>query len=87
MRVDRCICHHHTFAQLREIASRQKADFAALRERTGCCTGCGMCLPYVLRMLESGETSFPLFSECTAQEIIARNRAKAITPDDSIGSR
>ena len=74
MRVDRCICHHHTFAQLRAIVDRSGADLAALQEETRCSTGCGMCLPYLLLMLETGGTSFPLLSDAAAKRIVARHK-------------
>lgn len=58
--VDRCICYDVSFAELRAIASKLDADLDTLSARTGCCTGCGMCKPYVQLMLETGRTSFPL---------------------------
>lgn len=74
MQVDRCICHNRTFAHLRAIIDRSGADLASLRTQTGCSTGCGMCLPYILLMMESGGTSFPLLSEAAASRIVARHK-------------
>jgi bacterioferritin-associated ferredoxin len=56
--VDRCVCHEVTFARLRELARETGAGVEELSARTGCCTGCGLCRPYVERMLRTGRTSF-----------------------------
>ena len=58
--VDRCVCHNLTFAELKEIALRLGNDFERLSRETGCCDGCGLCQPYVERMLQTGETQFPV---------------------------
>ena len=57
---------------MKQKAAANHYGFAALSKATGCSTGCGMCKPYVLLMLETGETVFPLFSEATAVTIVAR---------------
>jgi bacterioferritin-associated ferredoxin len=72
MGVDRCICHDITFTRLQELAARHGHDLDALARVTGCSTNCGMCKPYILRMLETGQTLFPVFSEPACREIIAR---------------
>ena len=58
--VDRCICYDISLAELKAIADKIDADLETLSARTGCCTGCGMCRPYVELMLRTGRTSFPL---------------------------
>jgi bacterioferritin-associated ferredoxin len=58
MPVNRCICLDVTFETLKRIAITERLDFDALRERTGCCGECGMCEPYVRKMLKTGRTSF-----------------------------
>lgn len=58
MLVDRCICHDVTFAALRELHEREGCGLDALKDRTGCCTGCTMCEPYVKLMLKTGRTRF-----------------------------
>lgn len=58
--VERCICYDISFAELKAIADRTGADLETLSAKTGCCTGCGMCRPYVELMLKTGRTSFPL---------------------------
>ena len=60
MRVTRCVCLGLTFDELKARAVEHGDTFEALRERTGCCTGCGACEPYVRLMLETGQTRFPV---------------------------
>lgn len=30
----------------------------SLRDQTGCTTGCALCTPYILRMIQTGQTAF-----------------------------
>lgn len=65
--VDRCICFSKTFAELKEIARRHRAGtVTALQGTTEFGLRCGLCKPYVARMLETGQTVFvPLRSGST----------------------
>ena len=85
MAVDRCICHDLAFTRLKELAGRHGHDLEALARVTGCTTNCGMCKPYIIRMLETGQTLFPVFAEPACREIIARWEASraANPPDDA----
>ena len=59
MRIDRCICHKATFAEMREWrAANPGAGFEELKRRFRCGTGCGLCAPYVRRMLRTGTVVF-----------------------------
>lgn len=58
--VDRCVCRGISFAELKEMAERTGADLDAITDQTGCGAGCSMCVPYIQKMLESGETCFEL---------------------------
>lgn len=58
--VTRCICHDVLFAELIALAAREGLDFAALRDRTGCGTGCGMCEPYIHAALRTGRAAQPV---------------------------
>jgi bacterioferritin-associated ferredoxin len=56
-----CLCHRHTFAELKEMAAeRGWTTIEQIAANTGCTTGCGLCRPYIVRMLETGETAFAL---------------------------
>ena len=59
MKIDRCVCYQRSFSELKAIA--EKTGATALRElqkhvKFG--FNCGLCHPYVRRMLQTGETVF-----------------------------
>ena len=58
VQVDRCVCRNRLFSDLLPEARVQGWDLAALMAATGCGAQCGLCRPYLLRMLETGETVF-----------------------------
>ena len=58
IQVDRCVCRNRLFSDLLPEARLQGWDLAALMAATGCGAQCGLCRPYLLRMLETGETVF-----------------------------
>lgn len=60
MPVDRCVCRGVTFEEVKALAEIVGPDFDELSERTRCGTGCGMCKPYILIMLLTGETCLPV---------------------------
>jgi bacterioferritin-associated ferredoxin len=53
-----CICRETPFSALLPLARANRWDLAALIRETGCGAGCGLCRPYLRRMLETGETTF-----------------------------
>jgi bacterioferritin-associated ferredoxin len=53
--VTRCVCFDKTFAELKEAGVETLEE---IQERFGCSTKCGLCRPYLLKMLETGETEF-----------------------------
>lgn len=56
--IDRCVCRNTTFAELLPRAREEGWDLPRLIEVTGCGGQCGLCRPYLRRMLATGETSF-----------------------------
>jgi bacterioferritin-associated ferredoxin len=56
--ISMCICRRTPFAQLLPLARREGWDLDALMQATGCGAQCGLCQPYLRRMLETGETVF-----------------------------
>jgi bacterioferritin-associated ferredoxin len=56
--VSRCICRNVAFAELLPRARAQHWDLLALMRETGCGAQCGLCRPYLRRMLRTGETVF-----------------------------
>ena len=55
--IRRCVCHDTTFAELRESGL---TNLEAIANQFGCTTGCGLCRPYIERMLQTGEVAFPI---------------------------
>lgn len=58
LRIDRCVCQGRLFSDLHQAAHREGWDLARLTAATGCGAQCGLCRPYLRRMLETGETVF-----------------------------
>ena len=56
--VTRCLCRGVTFEQLLPLARSEGWGLDELIRRTGCGAGCGLCRPYLRRMLATGETVF-----------------------------
>ena len=56
--VSRCICKGIPFAELLPRARGAGWDLADLVRETGCGGQCGLCRPYLSRMLRTGETEF-----------------------------
>lgn len=59
MAVTRCVCFQRSFRELkREAAAYGWTRVAQITRATGCGSGCGSCVPYLQRMLQTGETCF-----------------------------
>lgn len=56
--VSRCICKATPFAELLPQAAAAGWNLADLIRETGCGGQCGLCRPYLSRMLRTGETEF-----------------------------
>ena len=56
--IDRCVCRDTLFAALLPRAHAEGWDLAGLIRATGCGGQCGLCRPYLRRMLKTGETVF-----------------------------
>lgn len=65
VRIDRCVCRDRRFADLLPLARAGHWTLDALGAATGCGTQCGLCRPYLRRMLQTGET---VFSEVLLEE-------------------
>ncbi|MFW5972893.1 MAG: (2Fe-2S)-binding protein [Bacteroidota bacterium] len=69
MRIDRCTCFQQKFAELKETARTHGIETVAdLQQIVPFGLRCGLCKPYVERMLETGEVSFKriILDRCTA---------------------
>jgi bacterioferritin-associated ferredoxin len=56
--VTQCLCRRIPFARLLPIARERGWCLDDLMRETGCGDQCGLCRPYLRRMLETGETAF-----------------------------
>lgn len=56
--IDRCTCRQVPFARLLPRARAAGWALADLVRETGCGNQCGLCRPYLRRMLATGETAF-----------------------------
>jgi bacterioferritin-associated ferredoxin len=56
--VSRCICRNTPFAELLARAKTCGWSLEELIKQTGCGAQCGLCRPYLRRMLRTGETVF-----------------------------
>jgi bacterioferritin-associated ferredoxin len=53
-----CVCRRIPFSHLLPLALSKGWDLEELVSATGCGAGCGLCRPYLRRMLATGETEF-----------------------------
>jgi bacterioferritin-associated ferredoxin len=56
--VDRCVCRNQRFLDLLPEARTRSWSLNELIRVTGCGGQCGLCRPYLRRMLATGETAF-----------------------------
>jgi bacterioferritin-associated ferredoxin len=56
--VSQCVCKATPFTELLGRATAFHWDLADLMRETGCGAQCGLCRPYLRRMLSTGETVF-----------------------------
>lgn len=57
--VTRCVCFNVSFADLKEVAEEDGVTtLDELREIILCGANCRFCVPYIERMLRTGETEF-----------------------------
>ncbi|MBX3379822.1 MAG: (2Fe-2S)-binding protein [Phycisphaeraceae bacterium] len=71
MPVNRCICANVTFTELKKLADAGIRDLDELSRRTGCGTGCGMCIPYIRVMLATGQADLPVLTSKQINQILA----------------
>lgn len=58
-KVTKCICHHHTFEEIKAYAEEHNLNSVEeLQEHDFCSNSCGLCVPYVELTLETDQTEF-----------------------------
>lgn len=68
--VTRCICRDVPLKQIAELA-KSGLGFDEIQRRTGCCTGCTMCEPYVREAMRTGAGRIALMSPQRCAAILA----------------
>ena len=53
-----CVCQRMPFERLLPVARERQWEMADIMRETLCGAGCGLCRPYLRRMLETGQTVF-----------------------------
>lgn len=53
----KCVCTDTTFVQMKLTGLKSLED---IEKSLGCGLKCGLCRPYIAKMLETGETRFPV---------------------------
>ena len=53
-----CVCRQMPFAHVLPLARAGGLDLEGIARATGCGAGCGLCRPYLRRMLVTGDTEF-----------------------------
>ncbi|MDE2573608.1 MAG: (2Fe-2S)-binding protein [bacterium] len=61
--VTHCVCAGISFADLLRLARERGWDLQELARETRVTRNCGLCLPYVVRMLRTGETAFEVMAD------------------------
>jgi bacterioferritin-associated ferredoxin len=56
--VTQCICRRFPFERLLPLVRERGWTLADIMRETGCGDNCGLCRPYLRRMLATGETVF-----------------------------
>lgn len=56
--VTMCVCRRFPFARLLPLAREHGWGLEDVMRETGCGDNCGLCRPYLRRMLQTGETGF-----------------------------
>lgn len=57
--VTKCICHSREFSKIKEYAEEHGlTTVEELQSQKFCSCGCGLCIPYIDLMFETGETEF-----------------------------
>ena len=57
--VTKCVCHDRLFTEVKEYAEKEGlSTVEQLQNHNFCSNSCGLCIPYIEMMLETGQTVF-----------------------------
>ena len=64
--VKSCLCYQYTFFELMQMAKENRwSTVEQISGAVGCGTGCGLCRPYLQKMLRTGEVEFEIINTDT----------------------
>ncbi|MEM1331299.1 MAG: (2Fe-2S)-binding protein [Planctomycetota bacterium] len=58
--VTRCVCFDVTLSELKALSDADGSTIIELNRDTGCGGRCGLCIPYIKLMLQTGDTRPPV---------------------------
>lgn len=59
IKIDCCVCYSISFEELHQISKQYELKtFEDLKNKKLCGARCQMCVPYIKKMLETGQTEF-----------------------------
>lgn len=62
--ITKCICYDTTFSEMKIIIEKNKLNsLEELREFKQVAWNCKLCVPYINKMIETGETKFEVIME------------------------
>jgi bacterioferritin-associated ferredoxin len=70
MPVNRCVCRDVPFEHVVRLAREEAMSFEAISQRTGCGTGCGMCVLYAKVAIRTGRASLPPMSDAELRRLL-----------------
>ena len=62
--ITKCICYDTTFEEMKKIMKENSlSTLEELRERKIVAANCKLCVPYIIKMIETGKTKFKIVLE------------------------
>ncbi len=58
--INRCICYDISFAEILKKSIQNKWTAEEAKNEVGCGSACGMCFPYIVEVLKTRITEFPV---------------------------
>ena len=60
--VNRCVCHDVQFSEIKDILDKHHAStIEEIQSYKECAKSCKFCIPYIEKMIQTGETAFEVF--------------------------
>jgi bacterioferritin-associated ferredoxin len=73
-----CLCYPRAFAEIKTLAQENGwKTVAEITAALGCGGGCGLCRPYLAKVLETGETAFAVLTSVVSRQAAKAQRERA----------